>query len=139
MSDLVLQLLDNVDLILGGEANEPNLPDDFVISYGLYSDLLHGLSEKKLNVQSTLPILLLHLSPSVKIPSKISNLTRKVNKFLEKNPDGRNLPVDGLITDDFDTGDTNTISDLGVNISEISSTMKTVKILSNYKSIIFCV
>ena len=63
---------------------------------------LNGLAAKQLNIQVTLPSLLVYLDPSVKLTSKISNLTRKVNKIIEKNPDGLQHPVDGLTSYDED-------------------------------------
>ena len=125
MSDLVLQILDNLDLILEGEADPPNLPTDIAIncvSYELYSDILNGLAAKQLNIQVTLPSILVYLDPSVKLPSKISNLTRKVKKFIEKNPDGLQHPVDGLTSYDEDAViDTSGLTDLKISISELTA------------------
>jgi len=79
----VLQILDNINEILSGEKDPPELN----ISYYVYDFLLDGIIAKGLNVQSTLPKLLQLIDPRVMLPQKISNLTRKVKDYIKKGND----------------------------------------------------
>ena len=79
----VLEILDNINEILSGEKDPPELN----ISYYVYDFLLDGIIAKGLNVQSTLPKLLQLIDPRVMLPPKISNLTRKVKVYIKKGND----------------------------------------------------
>jgi hypothetical protein len=79
----VLEILDNINEILPGEKDPPELN----INYYVYDFLLDGIIAKGLNVQSTLPKLLQLIDPRVMLPPKISNLTRKVKDYIKKGND----------------------------------------------------
>ena len=51
------------------------------ITYALYLHILTSIEHRNLNVQNTMPKVLNMLYPGINLPAKISNLTRKVEKY----------------------------------------------------------
>ena len=50
--------------------------------------LVEGLLSRKINVQLYLPSILHEIDDDLVLPNKISNLTRKIKKYLEAGRDG---------------------------------------------------
>jgi hypothetical protein len=52
------------------------------------SDKISGLLSRKINVQQHLPSILHEIDNDLILPNKISNVTRKIKKYLEAGGDG---------------------------------------------------
>lgn len=59
------------------------------ITYGLYTKALLMLEGRGINIQNNLPPLLKLLDSTIELPNKISNLTRKVKKYVNSHPDSQ--------------------------------------------------
>ena len=53
----------------------------FNITFDLYSRILDRLTERELNIEKAMPLVLRLLHPRVTLPAKIWNLTRKVRNY----------------------------------------------------------
>ena len=99
---LALAILDNVDGLLTGSVSILDLGfAEPVISYSLYHTLIDGFTKQGLNLQKTVPSILCQIDDRCVLPAKISNLTRKVNRYVEKNssdPETLELPIQGLFS-----------------------------------------
>ena len=58
------------------------------LTYMVYSLLVEGLLSRKINVQQHLPSILHEIDNDLILPNKISNVTRKIKKYLEAGGDG---------------------------------------------------
>jgi len=58
------------------------------LTYNVYNLLVDGLLSKGINVQQNLPRILQQIDENIVLPNKISNLTRKIRKYLEAGGDG---------------------------------------------------
>ena len=75
-----------VDEYSAGEILSPNL--DVKLTYQNYDELLRLLSTRNINIQQAMTTILPILYKDIIIPSKISNLTRKVRKHVDS---GKNV------------------------------------------------
>ena len=75
-----------VDEYSAGEISSPNL--DVKLTYQNYDELLRLLSTRNINIQQAMTTILPILHKDIIIPSKISNLTRKVRKHVDS---GKNV------------------------------------------------
>ncbi|XP_070564887.1 myosin-2 heavy chain-like [Ptychodera flava] len=83
--DVALRVVDNLSELL---ARKKSLVDiaahEIPLSNDLYLSLHQCLQETGINVQQTLPEVILLFEPEISLPSKISNFTKKVRRYLEK-------------------------------------------------------
>ena len=63
------------------EADHDQSRHHFNITFDLYNRVLERLTERELNIEKTMPLVLRMLHPGVKLPAKIWNLTRKVRNY----------------------------------------------------------
>ena len=63
------------------EADHDQSKHHFKITFGLYNSILDRLTERELNIEKTMPLVLRMLHPGIKLPVKIWNLTRKVRNY----------------------------------------------------------
>lgn len=101
-SPLALAIFDNLDGLLAGNMSILDLGfEEPVISYTLYDTLIDGFTKMGRNLQDTIPVILGIIDDRCILPSKISNLTRKVARYIKKHcnePEQLALPIQGLFT-----------------------------------------
>ncbi|XP_064600328.1 uncharacterized protein LOC135466649 [Liolophura sinensis] len=84
----------------------PQLPPDLAnkidvpITYGLYTKALLRLETRGINIQNNLPPLLKLFDSTIELPNKISNLTRKVKKYLNSHPDSQTEIISSIYPSD---------------------------------------
>lgn len=72
-------------------SNKPIPHTCITLTYNVYSRLVEGLLSRKINVQQHLPSILHEIDGDLVLPNKISNLTRKIKKYLEASGDGNDV------------------------------------------------
>ena len=69
-------------------AGETSANFDSKITYKMYDELLSLLSTRGINIQQAMTAILPMLHKDVNLPSKISNITRKIRKHIDS---GKNI------------------------------------------------
>lgn len=68
---------------IGSNTGKPIPHTCITLTYMVYSLLVEGLLSRKINVQQHLPSILHEIDNDLILPNKISNVTRKIKKYLE--------------------------------------------------------
>nr|XP_006814530.1 PREDICTED: myosin-9-like [Saccoglossus kowalevskii] len=92
--DVSLRIRDNLESLLSGQKKLVDISCNVPLSYGLYLNLHDDLQKMGINIQQTMPDIIRLFDPDIVLPVKISNLTKRVRRNVEKaRKDGKEVQV----------------------------------------------